>query len=396
MIQIKPLLDGQAVDLNNGKKFPTDSILWQGIHVCSALNEGENLRWVSDLPIGHSAHWAYRIDLMDKKMEGPPGVEWLSRPFLESLLNPNPKDITINRYVFRDSDHVIILNCLDMMYGHSLLKLLNTSRHLEDHPDRGLIVLIPEFLRWLVPDGVAEIWSIPLTLSNMKEFYPSLDRQIQTFSNDYTSIWLSEAFSHPSRFQIQDYTRLPPHNFDQPENLVTFIWREDRLWLPHYPAKKLRKLGLGFLGLNLQSRKVIRLFEKIRYQYPETSFAVAGLGDSTVFPAWIEDHRTNRFNESSERSTARLYADSRVVIGVHGSNMLLPSALGGMMVDLVPDDKWGNHPQDTILQTKDARVGAFLYRYISSLSSINTIADIISSMLRNYRRIPGYLNEDNH
>jgi hypothetical protein len=395
MIRIKPEIDGRFLESSNSESYPAGEILWQGIHV-GVITPDNNAqpKLFRDLPIGHSAHWIYEVDLQSKQMRGPAGAEWLSRPLFESLLIPSLQKIPIRREVLRREKNVIILNCLDMMYGHCLLKLLNASRHLDDNPERGLIVLVPDFLRWLVPDGVVEIWSVPLGLSAMKCFYPSMDHQIKDFCKDFDSIWLSEAFSHPSRFRIEDYTRIQPHDFSAKQDLVTFIWREDRLWLPHYPAKKLRKAGLNSLAMAWQQRKVVALFKSIKRAHPDTRFAVVGLGKSGRFPDWVEDHRVTRFDDTSEKSAAQLYADSRIVIGVHGSNMLIPSALGGMTLDLVPDNKWMNHPQDTILVSDDARVAAFLNRFIPARTPVNVVAMVVWSMLANYQRIPLYLRED--
>jgi hypothetical protein len=145
-----------------------------------------------------------------------------------------------------------------------------------------------------------------------------VDRQLKAFCEDYDSIRLSEAFSHSSRFQIEDYTRIQSHDFSAKQDLVTFIWREDRPWLPHYPANTLRKAGLHSLALAWQQRKVVKLFKSMKRARPDTRFAVKGLGKSGRFPDWIKDHRATHFDESSEISTAQLYADSRIVIGVHG------------------------------------------------------------------------------
>lgn len=395
MVQIKPLADANAVCLGTGEKIPADAICWQGIHVGAVRNDSEGRAHIfRDLPVGHSAHWSYEVDLRFKKISGPLGVEWLSRPLLESLVAPSNEDFPIKREILRAEKNIIILNCLDMMYGHCLLKLLNASRHLEDNPERGLIVLIPDFLRWLVPDGVAEVWSVSLGLKAMKNFYPSIDRQINAFCEDYDSIWLSEAFSHPSRFRIENYTRIYPHDFSANGDLVTFIWREDRLWLPHYPAKKLRKAGLQSWALAWQKRKVVNLFNKIRRQFPKTQFAVAGLGKARSFPNWIEDHRINHFNEVSEKQMAKLYADSRIVIGVHGSNMLLPSGLAGMTIDLMPEDKWQCLPEDILFNEADPRIAIFRYRCIASESSPAVVAGIAISMLLQFKILHFFLGED--
>lgn len=395
MVQIKPVLESSFVCLQDGEKIHGDAICWQGIHVGAIIKDATGQDWLfRDLPIGHSAHWRYEVNLQSKQLTGPRGVEWLSVPLLESLTNPTQGEVLLKREVFRETKDVIILNCLDMMYGHSLLKLLNASRHLADNPERGLILLIPAFLRWLIPEGISEVWTVPLGLKAMKGFYRSLDLQIQSFCDDYDSIWLSEAFSHPSRFRIQDYTRVLPHDFTGEENLVTFVWREDRLWLPHYPAKKLRKAGLLSLGLAWQKLKIIRLFSKIRERFPETRFAVAGLGVEGRFPEWVEDCRVAEFDAGTEETAARLYAESRIVIGVHGSNMLLPSGLAGMTVDLMPEDKWQCLPEDVLFQEPDPRMASFRYRFIPASSGPVSTAEVAESMLQQFRTIPVFLKED--
>lgn len=395
MVRIKPLDGGHAVRIGDGAKYRADEILWQGIHVGAVVHDdaGKPLLF-HDLPVGHSAHWGYEVDLARGTVAGPEGIDWLSRPLLDSLQAPSPKDVPLRREILHPHKDVIILNCLDMMYGHCLLKLLNASRHMADNPERGLIVLIPDFLRWLVPDGTAEIWSVPLRLREMKEFHPSLDRQIRAFCAGFDTILLSEAFSHPSRFHIADYTRTAPHDFQQEENLVTFIWREDRLWLPHYAAKKLRKAGLHGVALAWQRRKVTSLFRAIRRHHPGTHFAVTGLGCSGHFPAWIKDLRTDRFDETSERVTAAQCASSRIVIGVHGSNMLLPSGLAGMTIDLMPADKWQCLPEDILFHECNPRMAAFRYRFIPIESRPKVAAQVAAAMLQQFRSIPPFLTED--
>jgi len=395
MVQIKPLEECSVVCLGDGEKIQADALCWQGIHVGVIRHDMAGAaRLFRDLPVGHSAHWGYEIDLHAQRLVGPHGVEWLSHPLFNSLTHPSSDRIVVKREILRPERNVIILNCLDMMYGHCLLKLLNASRHLEDNPERGLVVLIPSFLRWLVPQGMAEIWSVPLSLKAMKEYYLDLDHQIQSFCEDYDSIWLSEAFSHPSRFRIQDYTRILPHDFTKEENWVTFIWREDRLWLPHYTAKKLRKAGLQSWALAWQTRKIVKLFQEIRRRFPETRFAVAGLGVAGSFPKWIADCRVASFDEVSERTTARLYSDSRIVIGIHGSNMLLPSGLAGMTIDLMPGDKWQCLPEDILFQEPDPRIAAFRYRFIPVSTGLATTAQLATSMLQQLQAIPMFLSED--
>ena len=61
-----------------------------------------------------------------------------------------------------DAEDTCSLNCLDTLYGHGLLKLLNAQHYLEQCPEMELVVLVPHYLRWMVPEGVAEVWTLDL------------------------------------------------------------------------------------------------------------------------------------------------------------------------------------------------------------------------------------------
>ncbi len=117
---------------------------------------------------------------------------------------------------------------------------------------------------------------------------------------------------------------------------------------------------------------------------PEATFTVAGLGASGRFPSWIEDHRTRRYDNELEKCLCEIYSESRLVIGVHGSNMLLPSGLGGLTIDLMPDDRWGNYAQDVLYHETDSRVAAFRYRFIPAGVSLRSLAKIALSQVRDF------------
>lgn len=54
-------------------------------------------------------------------------AEWLFTGFRQHSTSP----VTVRVEQFRDVRKVVLLNCLDRLYGHTLLKLLNAQRHLE-------------------------------------------------------------------------------------------------------------------------------------------------------------------------------------------------------------------------------------------------------------------------
>jgi hypothetical protein len=114
-------------------------------------------------------------------------------------------------------------------------------------------------------------------------------------------------------------------------------------------------------------------------------FVVAGLGKTIDFPEWISDLRVEKFDEANERELCKIYGQTDVIIGVHGSNMLLPSGHANMVLDLMPKNRWSNFAQDILYQEDDCRMASYRYRYIPIETSINTIAHIVDSMLVGFK-----------
>lgn len=383
MIEIKPNIEHRSHCPYSGKVLKPVKVLWQGTHVCVVSESPDGGEIIEELRIGHAAKTPYQIDLAKKAIFSGDkyAEELLAKPLLNSLQNPQTEQLEISQEIFKSYQRVIILNCVDYLYGHSLLKLLNAQRHLESNPDLGLIVIVQKFLRWMVPDGVAEVWTVPISLKNGQDYYPSFAEFVEKQSQRFEEIYLSETYSHPSRFDITKFTKVPKHSFDDSEKVqITFIWREDRLLVNSFLFRVLRKLKLLQIALAIQNWKVRHLFEKIRSKLPEANFVVAGLGTKTKFPKWIEDCRVERFNETTEKETCQIYSESRLVIGLHGSNMLLPSGLAGMTLDLI-ETRWGNFAQDVLYQETNPRLASFRYRYLPSQVSPDILANIAAQMI---------------
>ena len=115
-------------------------------------------------------------------------------------------------------------------------------------------------------------------------------------------------------------------------------------------------------------------------QVPEAKFAVAGRGTKTKFPEWIEDYRVDSFNEKIEKEICGLYSQSRLVIGLHGSNMLLASVQAGMTIYLI-DERRGNFAQDILYQERDPRMATFHYIFLPYQTSNDTLGFIASVMV---------------
>jgi len=387
MVEIYPTIDfvGHS-PYGDGRLLPK-KIIWQGIHTCVETKcNATGKTVITDIPVGHAVTYPCAVNLSTKEIFCQPDVhKWLGEPLLNSFEHPATERIPVTIEVFKRCSRVIILNCIDNYYGHSLLKLFNAERHLDVHTKFGLIILIQKNYRWLVPDGVAEIWTVDIPLSNAHHYYSSVDEQIQQECKRFKQVFVSKAYSHPRVNDITRYTRCDTHNFQMDNYRITYIWRNDRPWINNiYLVEAARKLNIFYPLLIIQNIKVRRLFGKLRNVFPNIRFSIVGLGKKTSFPSWIEDLRTTSFTESQERNMCGIYAESRLVVGVHGSNMLLPSAHSGMTLDLMPSTRWANIAQDIIYQEHDIRMASYRYRFVPLQTSTNVLAHIIQEMLLKY------------
>jgi hypothetical protein len=325
------------------------------------------------------------------------GVEWFAEWLRTSYANRSddslPFDVRERSPVTRE---VVLLNCLDTLYGHSLLKLLNAQHYVDRRPDVDLIVIVPSFLEWAVPDGAAEVWVVGLPLRRGTEWNDWLAREIRRRLETLPGVHLSPAFSHPhpDDYAIERFTRVKPFPLEEwsvrlARPTVSFIWREDRLWesagaAPDYLQKLKRRINLSVKRTDAQSRKVTAAAFALRREWPTLDFAVVGIGKPGGLPVWMSDLRRENLDTATEREWCERYAASHVVVGVHGSNMLLPSAHSGSVVELIGADRWGNFFQDILFRGDDCRDMFFRYHFAAHATTPDELALILSLMLRGY------------
>lgn len=395
-LQIKPRLEARANCHVCGQGVDASGVLWQGIHVCAEyLCSRCGAQFVEDMPIGHAISSQFRVDVKRGLLGGHEECKgWFGEPLLNSLRKPNPSILALEVETRRRVSSVVVLNCIDFLYGHCVLKLLNAARHLRES-EPGLVVIIPKFLAWMVPEGVAEVWQVDLPLQCAQEYFPDLNRRISKELERFEEAKLSRAFSHPTGYRIEDFTRVPRHDFSQEDFRVTFVWRPDRLWLNEgIWTGLMRRLGLAGILHRMQRRKIRSLLARIRVAFPQARPTVAGFGRQGGFPAWIDDRRLERAETAeAERALCQVYAESRVTIGVHGSNMLLASGHAGMCVDLMPASRWGNIAQDILYHDADfagdLRLSAYRIRFVPVEIGSGTIGSIVAEMIDSFDWVRG-------
>ena len=85
----------------------------------------------------------------------------------------------------------------------------------------------------------------------------------------------------------------------------------------------------------------------------------------------------------TELAWCRMYAGSQVVVGVHGSNMILPTAHAAGCVEILPHDRYGNMVQDISVRYHD-RMQLFMYRFTDEFASPRQVARHVVSMFKDY------------
>jgi len=405
MIEVKPNINQLTYCDHCGQKTVICRLIWQGIHICVETRcEHCKAKFIEDLRVGHATHAPYKIALPQYTLVGEENSrKWLGEPLRKSLQQP-ASDLNVSLQIVQNikTDKVIIINCIDYLYGHSLLKLLNAQREYEDNKSYGIIVLVQKALEWMVPDFVAEKWVVNIPFSKARNFYPKLDQLISEQISRFEEICVSRAYSHPSQFNIAQFTGVSTYNRENgAKPRITFVWREDRFWLKYHLISKIvqkypkfRPYFIPFIYY--QQWKVIRLYKRLKRIFPDYLLTVAGLGKTGSFPSWIEDHRVKAFTKESEYETCKLYSESQVVIGIHGSNMLLPSAHAGLTIDIMPMDRWGNFAQDILFQEEDSRIASYKYRFIPIQLKIESLSKIIKFQSLKFEHYTKQMKEERY
>ncbi len=119
---------------------------------------------------GQALYTPLLLDKNTGNIHDPHNVKWFADWLRQSYANRNDEPLDFESEEFRPLRTPLLLNCLDTLYGHCLLKLLNALYYLDQRPDLDLVVLVPKSFRWMVPDGVAAIWTVDLPLRRGSEW----------------------------------------------------------------------------------------------------------------------------------------------------------------------------------------------------------------------------------
>ncbi|HEX7830405.1 MAG TPA: hypothetical protein VF787_12160 [Thermoanaerobaculia bacterium] len=327
-----------------------------------------------DLRSGQAFFTPQLLDASSGVVHDPHGVSWFATWLEQSYANRVSTSRELRVVEHRPvTKPVVFLNCLDTLYGHVLLKLLNAQALIDGHRDLDLIVMIPATFAWLVPDGAAQVWLVDLPLKHGTEWNDGLAQEIARRLSVFSDVRLSVARSHPrpEDYGIERFTRVTPFPLAEWEAravrpVVTFIARDDRTWTS------------GGVLRSSQQHQIERLSKALQRELPNADFAVvaASAADATTERAWCER-----------------YAASHVVIGVHGSNMLLPSAHAGAVIELLPRERQGNYLQDLLLRPTTTRDLLFRTRIVADDTTPDDVAALAAQIIRGVPRFRELMGE---
>jgi len=373
-------------------------ILFPGIHILAdCICNSCGLKFLNDFPIGHSLYYPAVVGKENFKDYSKLSYDWFHKTFLDAYKNQNNQPIKIEKKVLKETKDIIILNCIDYLYGHVLLKLFNAQSYLEQFPSKGLIIIIPKNFEWLIPEGVSEVWLVNIKLSKGREWYNSLNEFIKKELDRFDKIYLSLANSHPdfSEIDISKFTRTKRfslESFNKKPYTITFINRDDRFWfsskIGEWLFQMLTKIKLvNFAKIFFsfkQNRKVSEAFKKIKNEIPSVNFYVIGIGKSGTFPSFIQDIREERITKEIEIKWCKIYSVSHLVIGVHGSNMILPTALSAGFIEILPQTRYGNIMQE-VGSYYSGPLFLYLCRFVDEYIKPGKIAKIAVSIITGFK-----------
>ncbi len=179
-------------------------------------------------------------------------------------------------------------------------------------------------------------------------------------SSASSSAWLSPAFPHPhpATYRLPDFLPdLRPERVGKPS--VVLSLRDDRRW--------------GRTGRS-QRQNVHDLCSHLRRRFPEAAFTAIGIGGEAPLPDEVRDQRSRAPTGHDEKTWLSLAAGADLAVGVHGSNLLLPSGLASSCVELVPRGRYGNVLQATLLDDDDPLETLWRHRFVYGNGSLSDVA----------------------
>lgn len=348
--------------------------LFEGIHVlvdctCKACSTS----FYHTLPMGHDAQTpiAFSKDGKMSRFDKSARV-WLAKPLIDAVLRSTGYKPDIQRKNLKPlKESIILLNCIDDCFGHSYAKLLNALRLMKVYSDRSLVLLINPNFEWFVPEGVAEIWIVAgQHIPNLQDFVKQqlksvkrCDLSVAKVYHDLANID-SEPFLKTKSFDIAKFDELP--------YTVTFVLRDDRYW----HANRLDDfINRAFIKMNIQ-----RLF-RWYFVWKQGRLVRKTIKRLDGIHVNIINTDVKPITSQLEKQWCDIYSRSHIVVGVHGSNMLIPTSLAAGFIEILPSHKIAHLGEDVVLR-HEGRDAILLGRHVEQYCSPALLTRHIAQALK--------------
>lgn len=401
MIQIKPTHYLHFTCPFCNKEQRSNEILFWGLAVvakidCSSCQKNAFI----SLEIGHFVHFPCIFQNQSTLAEAlkVTTTKWLHEPLLKSFFQQDYKLPKFRKTVFQKKEKVILLHCLDPVYGHTLWRLFNYAKLYQEYPDYGIILLIPENFEYLFPNPhISELWILDNSLGDFKYLMPTLNTLIKKELERFEEFYIAKAPVQPQVnqeiveelfsqkvFPLENFAKLPPK--------VLFVMRNDRFWLAQkweyflfriYISSKWKFL-LPFL-VKKQNKYFNRLSKLLKHKMPAITITAIGFGNPKGLSQNIQDLRSQKPDSSTEIQWNRLASEAQLVIGVHGSHLLIPTALSGAFIELLPSHRIENFGEANIFIQKNVRYANFLQRIMPLATPPKLVARHIVHIIKNFK-----------
>src|SRR6267154_2814772 len=327
MLRIKPDIGGPFTCPRCSQNPVMKEVLLQPTFALAEFVCGRcHFDFFQTLPVGHTIIDTLTIAKITGKLYPiNTKTSWLADTLLKAHHGEKQEQVQIKKIIYKNCEKVIVLNTLDFLYGHVMLKLYNAIYHLDHHKNLGLIIVLPKLFEWLIPEGCAEAWIVDLKLNDLTYFHSSIQKFVSNEFERFNTIYLSKAYSHPdfSAIDISRLTGVKPfdlRDFTQLRPSFTFVLRQDRWWMPclldywfYRLCRKLKVLKFGSLVLSMrQNRLVKKTISIIRKKLPDANFHIVGLGTTGEFKGYAHDQRADFIDNSIEKKWCDIYAGSHV------------------------------------------------------------------------------------
>ena len=185
-------------------------------------------RYLQDLPSGHGLVYPASLDVDTGETFQVGDAPWFADPLRELFERPDGDPVRLE-VRGEASGSAVLLNCLDPVYGHAVLKLLDAQPLLSE--DRDLIVLAPESLEALLPAGAAAAWIVREPTRRFSRWLLELEERVDHALAEVEDCVLSATAPHPEPSTYDLPTLLgavEPTRVGDPS--VVLSLRADRLW----------------------------------------------------------------------------------------------------------------------------------------------------------------------